>query len=71
MTPDINNSIELFYNLLPNSFTRKEAVNEIAPNFWTKVRTADKYLALLIKKKKLARRNGNYCKISIPLYNME
>lgn len=54
-----NSKKQSFYNMLPNKFTRNEAVHILAPKAFIKSRTADGYLSDFVKSKKLERNFQN------------
>lgn len=58
-----NTSKQSFLNMLPDKFTRKEAIEIFAFKAFIKTRTADGFLAEFVKNKKLARKySGDYYK---------
>ncbi|RYX97962.1 DUF3987 domain-containing protein, partial [bacterium] len=58
-----NGNRETFFNLLPNKFSRKQAVEVFAPKVFVKTRTADGYLQEFLKSGKLKKDvEGNYAK---------
>lgn len=63
MTDSFVKSIKIFYlSVLPEKFSRKEAVEIYGKKIFIQPRTTDKYLKFLVDQKLLFRLNGVYIK---------